>query len=234
MGEQATARSESTDSQVSAASAPPGPVPGIGGMLEMPQTSTFENCMALHHYSYQQYLLQMGTHVATAPGCLHDNRSSQLTLDLGVGNGADPGNMPLELETPTLDRHVPAMHVSCRASDTPVIAEQSCDQPIVRSWLAGEPTDLSMTLAPELACMSDLCTVMAPELTMQDMPDFCTAPLMPMAPELNMKVPDVNDLCGVPLEAPTLDRAHAPTVAIRGDRDVLREGLKLSLADYLL
>jgi hypothetical protein len=64
---------------------------------------------------------------------------------------------------------------------------------------------------------------MAPDLSMA-----------PMAPDLSMKIMEVNDLCGMPLETPTLDR-YAPTVAIRGNSwDQPREGLKLSLADYLL
>merc|ERR1719191_2427903 len=101
--------------------------------------------------------------VNAAPSWLQDNSNSDLTLELGVANAADLSSMPVE--TPTLDRHVPAMHVSCRAADTSVFVEQSSEQPVVRSWISSE----EMTLAGELTVsdVNDLCSVVAPELSMQ-------------------------------------------------------------------
>jgi hypothetical protein len=193
------------------------------------ETPTFDNCtnaVGYHTGSYSgfdvQCFSQLGNQMVTAaPSWLQANSSSDLTLELGVANAADLCSMPVE--TPTLDRHVPAMHVSCRAADTSVFVEQSSEQPVIRSWVASDP----MNLAGELP---DLCSTLASELATQDVTNFCSAP---MAPELSMKMLDVNDLCGVPLETPTLDR-YAPTVAIRGHFADPREGLKLSLADYLL
>merc|ERR1711977_343244 len=136
---------------------------------------------------------EMVPQLFTNPSWLHGNDGSDLSLHLGVANATDLSNVPLE--TPTFDRHVPAVHVSCRAADTAVFVEQSSEQPVVRSWIAAEP----MTLAPELAVpdVDDLCNVVAPDVN-----DFYGAPL---APELSIKMPDVNDFCGVPLETPTLD-----------------------------
>jgi len=218
---QATARSVSIDSQASVASAPP--VPMVDGMpLETP---TFDNCYSYLPVSHAPFDMQCFSQVQMAStNWLQANGSSDLTLDLGATNAGELCSMPVE--TPTLDRHVPAMHVSCRAADTSVFVEQSSEQPSVRSWIATE--------AP------DLCSALASELSTQDVTDFCGAPMAPddfcgapMAPELSMKIFEVNDLCGVPLETPTLDR-YAPTVAIREHVVDPREGLKLSLADYLL
>jgi len=195
----------------------------------------FDNCMSVTEMAYSMYhsgsnagfdpqcFSQLGDHMAaTAPCWLQPNDSSDLTLDIGFANAADLSSMPVE--TPTLDRHVPAMHVSCRAAETSAFVEQSSEQPVVRSWIVSE----EMTLTGE-PC-TDFCSApMVSELSTQELcSDFCTAPMAP-----SMKILDVSDLCGVPLETPTLDR-YAPTVAIRGDFADPREGLKLSLADYLL
>jgi hypothetical protein len=242
---QATARSDLSDSQTSAASAPP--VSVVGEMCGIPlQTPSFDNYTTAVGYSYHsgcnagfdvQSFAQLGTQmIHTAPSWLQANDGPNLTLDLDVANAADLCGMPVE--TPTLDRHVPAMHVSCRAADTSVFDEQSSEQPVVRSWIASEPVTLSGDLS--VPDVNGLCCALASELPTQDVTDFCSAPMAPdlsmapMAPDLSMKIMEVNDLCGMPLETPTLDR-YAPTVAIRGNSwDQPREGLKLSLADYLL
>lgn len=221
---QTTARSESSVSQTSAASLPQ--ASAMGEMCVKPlETPTWDRCMTgvgyFHHLSEGlQCFSEMGPHVGTDPGWLQASESSDLSLHLGVANAADLSAMPLE--TPTLDRHVPAMHVSCRAADTSGFVEQCFEQPLVRSWTTSEPT----TLAPDT---NNLCSVVAPEMSMQDANKFYAVPL---APELSMTLPDVSDFCGIPLETPTLDR-YAPAVAVRADCGGIRQGLKLSLADYL-
>merc|ERR1712224_1152430 len=122
---------------------------------------------------------EMAPQLLTNPGWLHGNDGSDLSLHLGIANAVDLSTM---IETPTFDRHVPAVHVSCRAADTTVFVEQSSEQPVVRSWISSE----EMTLAGELC--TDYCTAaMATELSTQELCDFNTPP---MAPELSMKMLD--------------------------------------------
>jgi len=221
---QATARSESNDSHTSSASLPPFSV--MGAMCSMPlETPTWDSFMAGVNYS-DQHGFNTGVQCFSEiePEMSSDSKNSllcDLSLHLGVANAADLAIVPLE--TPTLDRHVPAMHVSCRAAETSAFGEHSFEQPVARSW----------TLAPEIVAPSsvnDLCSAMAQELSMQEVNDFSFAFMAPA--ELSMQLPSMDDLCGVPLETPTLDRC-APTVAIRTDNDGPRHGLKLSLAHYL-
>lgn len=186
----------------------------MGAMCGMPlETPTWDSFMAGVGY-WDQPCINTGVQCFSEmePQMSSDSKNSllcDLSLHLGVANAADLAIVPLE--TPTLDRHVPAMYVSCRAAETSVFGEHFFEQPVARSWIATEP----MTLAQELP--------------MREGNNFTFAF---MAPELSMKLPDMNDLCGVPLETPTLDRC-APTVAIRTDDDGPRLGLKLNLAHYL-
>jgi hypothetical protein len=207
---QKTARSDSNDSQTTAKSLPP---PSMMDDIcrKTLETPTWDRCIAgydFHPVSDAGMQGFLESQMMSNASWLQGNDSSELSLHLGVANAADLSSMPLE--TPTFDRHVPAMHVSCRAADTSVFLEESCEQPAVRSWIV-----------PELA-VSDMTTV--------DVNEFYSAPL---APELSIEMTDVNDLCGVPLETPTLDNRYAPTFAIRAECDGPRQGMKLSLADYL-
>lgn len=218
---QTTARSDSNDSQATAKSLPPPSM--MEEMCRNPlETPTWDGYISASGYEFQgsidvglQGFPDMTPQIVTNSGWLQGNGSSELSLHLGDVNAADLSNMPLE--TPTFDRHVPAMHVSCRAADTDVFVEQSSEQPAVRSWIVPDLTASDMN---EMCSMATL-----------DVNDFYG--VTTLAPELSIKMPDVNDLCGVPLETPTLDNRYAPTVAIRLECDGPRQGMKLSLADYL-
>lgn len=222
---QTTARTDPSDPQTSATSEPLFSVEGniLGIPLETPSYDNYTTTVGNAGFDVQCFS-HLGTEmVLEAPTFLQANGSSDLTLELEVAHATDLCGMPVE--TPTLDRHVPAMHVSCRAADTFVFLEQSSEQPVHRSWLANDPLTLSGELL--MPDMNSMCGTFASDLPTE----FCSAPI---DPELSMKFVELNNLCGMPLETPTLDRRYAPAIAIRGNSDEPRGGLKLSLADYLL
>merc|ERR1712093_228446 len=101
----------------------------------------------------------------------------------------------MPLETPTLDRCMPAFHFPCKPPGMPTFDQQHSEEMMMRSWIANESYD-SMELSIPTPCR-----------TMQ--------------------------VCGVPLETPTLDRNLS---SMLDPIDVLvnqRQGCQLNLANYL-
>lgn len=136
----ATARCESSDSPNFAKS-----LQRDAMMDEVLETPTWDRCSNGPGFRHQSAsnagplcLSEMVPQRITNPSWLQRyDESSDLSLYLGVADAAHLYSLPLE--TPTLDRYVPAVHVSCRSPDHPAFIEKHAGQPAFRSWIATAP-----------------------------------------------------------------------------------------------